>query len=214
VLVSDSTVQKGLPASRKFTAKGTLTRSRIIEAAAELVFAHGVARTSIEDVQRRAGVSASQMYHYFTGKDDLIRAVIAHQTDGVLAAQRPILDELDSFDALDRWRDLLIDLQEQRDCTGGCPIGSIAAELADIDPHARADLINSFERWEAPIRTGLARMRTRGDLRPDTDTDALALALLAALQGGLLLTQTRRNTTPLRTGLGAVLAHIRTYATE
>ena len=212
--MSDSTVQQEAPASRKFTAKGTLTRSRIIEAAAELVFAHGVARTGIDDVQRHAGVSASQMYHYFTDKDDLIRAVIAHQTDEVLAAQRPVLDELDSFEALDRWRDLLIDLQEQRDCVGGCPIGSIAAELADVDPHARADLVESFERWEAPIRAGLARMRDRGDLRPDADTDALALALLTALQGGLLLTQTRRDTTALRTGLGAVLAHIRTYATE
>ena len=208
----DSTVQQGLPPTRKFTAKGTLTRARIIDAAAELVFAHGVARTGIEDVQLRAGVSASQLYHYFTDKDDLIRAVIAHQTDGILAAQRPVLDELDSFEALDRWRDLLIDLQEQRDCVGGCPIGSIAAELADNDPRARADLVDSFERWEAPIRAGLARMRERGDLRPDTDTDALALALLAALQGGLLLTQTRRDTMPLRTGLGAVLAHIRTYA--
>jgi AcrR family transcriptional regulator len=201
-------------ADRTFTAKGTLTRARIIEAASELVFAHGVARTGIEDVQLRAGVSASQMYHYFTDKDDLIRAVIAHQTDGILAAQQPVLDNLDSFEALGRWRDLLIALQEQRHCVGGCPIGSIAAELADNDPHARADLVDSFERWEAPIRSGLARMRDRGDLRPDTDTDALALALLVALQGGLLLTQTRRNTAPLRTGLDAVLAHIRTHATK
>jgi AcrR family transcriptional regulator len=213
-LGGEAAIPAGPPANRKFTAKGTRTRARIIEAAAELVFARGVARTGIEDVQLRAGVSASQMYHYFTDKDDLIRAVIAHQTDGVLAAQRPVLDELDSFEALNRWRDLLIDLQEQGHCVGGCPIGSIAAELADNDPRARADLVDSFERWEAPIRAGLARMRDRGDLRPDTDTDALALALLAALQGGLLLTQTRRNTTPLRTGLDAVLAHIRTYATE
>jgi TetR/AcrR family transcriptional regulator, transcriptional repressor for nem operon len=204
----------GPSAERKFTAKGRLTRSRIIEAAAELVFAHGVARTSIEDVQGQAGVSASQLYHYFTDKDDLIRAVIAHQTDGILAAQRPVLDELDSFAALERWRDLLIDLQEQRHCVGGCPIGSIAAELADDDPRARADLADGFERWEAPIRLGLARMRARGSLRPDTDTDALALALLVALQGGLLLTQTRRNTTPLRVGLDTVLAQIRTYAVE
>jgi TetR/AcrR family transcriptional repressor of nem operon len=209
-----STVQPKPSADRKFTAKGTLTRARIIEAAAELVFAHGVARTGIEDVQLRAGVSASQLYHYFADKDDLIRAVIAHQTDGILAAQRPVLDELDSFDALERWRDLLIDLQEQRNCVGGCPIGSIAAELADNDPRARADLVDGFERWEAPIRAGLARMRERGDLRPDTDTNALALALLTALQGGLLLTQTRRNTTPLRAGLDAVLAHIRTHATQ
>ncbi len=200
--------------ARKFTAKGLATRTRIISAAAELVFAHGVARTAIEDVQRRADVSASQMYHYFTDKNDLIRAVIAHQTDGILAAQRPVIDELDSFAALERWRDLLIDLQEQRHCAGGCPIGSIAAELADDDPNARADLAAGFERWEAPIRAGLARMRARGDLRPDTDTDTLALALLVALQGGLLLTQTRRNTTSLRAGLDTVLAHIRTYAAE
>ncbi len=199
---------------RTFTAKGLATRTRIISAAAELVFAHGVARTAVEDVQQQAGVSASQMYHYFTDKNDLIRAVIAHQTDGILDAQRPVLDELDSFAALERWRDVLIDLQERRRCAGGCPIGSIAAELADDDPSARADLAAGFERWEAPIRAGLARMRTQGVLRPDTDTEALALALLVALQGGLLLTQTRRDTTPLRVGLDTVIAQIRTYAVE
>ena len=167
----------GAAPARKFTAKGLATRARIVSAASELVFAHGVARTSIEDVQQRAGVSASQMYHYFTDKDDLIRAVIAHQTDGILTAQRPLLDELDSFAALERWRDLLIDLQEQRHCVGGCPIGSIAAELADTDPHARADLVAGFERWEAPIRSGLAGMRARGELRPDTNTDALCFVI-------------------------------------
>jgi TetR/AcrR family transcriptional regulator, transcriptional repressor for nem operon len=199
-------------ADRTFTAKGLATRNRIISAAAELVFAHGVARTAMEDVQQQAGVSASQLYHYFIDKNDLIRAVIAHQTDGILAAQQPMLDELDSFAALEQWRDLLVDMQEQRHCAGGCPIGSIAAEIADDDPLARADLAAGFERWEAPIRGGLARMRARGDLRPGTDTDALALALLVALQGGLLLTQTRRDTTPLRVGLDTVLAHIRTHA--
>ena len=201
-------------ATRKFTAKGRATRARIVSAASEQVFAHGVARTTMEEVQLQAGVSASQMYHYFTDKDDLVRAVIAHQTDGILDAQRPVLDELDSFCALERWRDLLVALQEKRHCAGGCPIGSIAAELADDNPHARADLAAGFERWEAPIRAGLGRMRDRGDLRPDTDTEALALALLVALQGGLLLTQTRRNTKPLRTGLDTVLAHIRTYAAQ
>ena len=199
-------------ATRKLTAKGRATRARIVEAAAELVFAHGVARTGIDDVRARAGVSASQLYHYFTDKDDLVRAVIAYQTDGILDAQQPLLDHLDSFEALERWRDLLVGLQEQRHCVGGCPIGSIAAELADGDPEARADLAAGFERWESPIRAGLARMRDRGELRADADTDALALALLAALQGGLVLTQTRRSTEPLRTALDAMLTHIRASA--
>ena len=57
-------------------------------------------------------------------------------------------------------------------------------------------------------------MRARGDLRPDTDTDTLALALLVAVQGGLLLTQTRRSTASLRAGLDTVLAQIRAHATQ
>ncbi|MBA8794113.1 AcrR family transcriptional regulator [Friedmanniella endophytica] len=200
-------------APRRLTAKGEATRARIIEAASGLVFAHGVTRTGVEDVQREAGVSASQLYHYFGDKQTLMRAVIAHQTAEVLAAQQPELDALDSFDALARWRDRLVTLQRSRHCAGGCPIGSIAAEIADDDPEARADLVESFEQWESPIRSGLASMRERGLLRSEADTDRLALALLAALQGGLLLTQTRRTTVPLETALDAVLELISSYGT-
>jgi hypothetical protein len=55
-------------------------------------------------------------------------------------------------------------------------------------------------------------MRDRGELRADADPDRLALATLAALQGGLLLSQTRRDPAPLATGLDAAIAHIRTYS--
>jgi AcrR family transcriptional regulator len=159
-------------------------------------------------------VSASQLYHYFGDKQTLIRAVIAYQTAAILAAQQPELDALDSFEALMRWRDHLVTLQRSRHCAGGCPIGSIAAEIADDDPAARAELVKGFDQWEAPIRSGLATMRERAILREDTDTDRLALALLAALQGGLLLTQTRRTTTPLETALDTTIELIRSYATK
>ncbi|MHA3704945.1 TetR/AcrR family transcriptional regulator [Jatrophihabitans sp. YIM 134969] len=198
-------------APKRLTAKGEATRARIVEAASGLVFAHGVTRTGVEDVQREAGVSASQLYHYFGDKQTLMRAVIAHQTAAVLAAQQPELDALDTFEALGRWRDRLVTLQRSRHCAGGCPIGSIAAEIADDDPDARADLVDGFEQWEAPLRSGLAAMRERGLLRPDTDTDFLALALLAALQGGLVLTQTRRTTVPLETALDAMIELIASH---
>jgi AcrR family transcriptional regulator len=198
--------------ARRLTAKGEATRARIVDAASSLVFAHGVTRTGVEDIQREAGVSASQLYHYFGDKQTLMRAVIAHQTEAVLAAQRPELDALDTFEALARWRDRLVALQRSRHCVGGCPIGSIAAEVADEDPEARADLVAGFEQWEAPLRSGLAAMRERGVLCADTDTDRLALALLAALQGGLLLTQTRRTTVPLEAALDSMIELVRAHA--
>ena len=76
---SASSLPEAAAPARTFTAKGMATRTRIISAAADLVFAHGVARTAIEDVQQLAGVSPSQMYHYFTDKNDLVRAVIARR---------------------------------------------------------------------------------------------------------------------------------------
>ena len=48
-------------------------------------------------------------------------------------------------------------------------------------------------------------MQAQGRLAPDTDPDTLALALLAALQGGLLLTQIQRDTKPLEAALDAML---------
>lgn len=193
----------------RLTRKGQATRDRIVAAAAGLMFERGVAGTSTDDVRLAAGVSTSQIYHYFGDKKALVRAVIAHQTQAVLDAQQPQLSQLDSLDALHAWRDAIIELQRGNDCRGGCPIGSLGSELAEIDPVARADVAAGMERWEAAIRAGLRAMHDRGDLRSDTDPDQLALATLTALQGGLLLTQIRRDTVALEAGLDAMLDHIR-----
>lgn len=178
-------------------------------AASALTFDRGVAGTSTEDVRVAAGVSSSQLYHYFENKQQLVRAIIAHQTEAVLAAQQPLLGRLDSLEALQAWRDLIVNLQKQRQCVGGCPIGSLASELADADPEARQDLAAGFVRWESAIRDGLTAMRDRGELRGDADPERLALAVLTALQGGLLMTQVRRSTAPLEAALDMALDAIR-----
>lgn len=198
----------------RLTRKGRATRERIVAAAAGLMFERGVAGTSVEDVRSSAGVSSSQLYHYFDGKQELVRAVIAHQTEAVLAAQQPQLGRLDSVEGLQAWRDLVLGLQSGRDGAGGCPIGSLAAELADTDPVARLDLAEGLGRWAGAIRDGLAAMRDCGDLAAEADPDRLAMATLAALQGGLLLAQVHRDTAPLRAALDAAIAHVRSFAVE
>jgi TetR/AcrR family transcriptional regulator, transcriptional repressor for nem operon len=195
------------PAGR-LTRKGLATRARIVAAAAELMFRHGVAGTSTEDVRAAAQVSNSQLYHYFADKSALVRAVIEHQADEIIGGQRPLLDELDSLAAFRQWRDMLVDVQRQRHCEGGCPLGSLSSELAETDEPARTALAASFDRWAAPIRDGLRRMRDRGELRPDADVDQLALGTLAALQGGLLLTQAQRDAAPLEAALDLAISQI------
>jgi len=200
--------EQRLGADARLTRKGRATRERIVAMAATLMFEHGVAGTSLEDVQSAAGVGSSQIYHYFRDKGALVRAVIGSQTDAVIGSQQPLLSELDSVAALRRWRDVIVGLQRDRHCEGGCPIGSLAGQLAEIDPSARAELAAGFDRWESAIRSGLRRIRDQGELPPDTGVELLAAALLGALQGGLLLAQVRRDTTALEAGLDTVIAHI------
>jgi TetR/AcrR family transcriptional repressor of nem operon len=195
-------------ALQRLTRKGQATRDRIVAAAAGLMFHQGVAGTTTEQVQAAAKVSASQIFHYFADKRALVRAVIAYQAEAVLTAQQPLLARLDSMEALRAWADLYVSLEEQLKYEGGCPLGSLGSELAETDAAARQDVERGFARWEGAIRDGLRAMYARGDLRRSADPDALALALLTALQGGLLMTKIRRDPAPLRTVLDVVLAHI------
>ena len=196
-------------APEKLTPKGRATRERIVAAAAELMSQRGVARTTIEDIQEAAAVSTSQMYHYFADKGDLVAAVIDFQTDRVLAVQHLGLDRLECLEDLRRWRDIMVDLMRRLGCVGGCPIGSLGSDLAETDPLARAQVARSFVQWETMIRDGLKAIAARGELPDGTEVDNLALAMLAAIQGGLLLSQVRRDTTPLEAAVDTMIEHLR-----
>lgn len=194
------------------TAKGAATRARIVEAAAALVRQRGAAGASIDEVRSRAGVSASQMYHYFGDKRELIRAVVTYEAALVIEAQQPELDSIDSLASLRAWRDRVVETERAQGFRAGSPLGSLASELVDTDPDARPELLAGFERWESPLLAGLRTMRDNAELRTDADIEGLSLALLSALQGGLLLSQLRRDGAPLEAALDAVLARIESLA--
>src|SRR6201986_3626746 len=193
---------------RRLTRRGRETREGIVAAAAELMFVNGVADPTLEDIRAAAGVSGSQVYHYFEDKQALVRAVIDYQADAVLGAQGDPLDQLDTVSGLRAWRDFIVDHQRQLGCRGGCPIGALGAEVAETDAAARGVAARAPRRWEGRIRDGLQVMHARGDLPAGTDPEQLALATLAALQGGLLMAQPERDPSPLEAALDAMLDRI------
>ena len=114
------------------TDKGRATRDRVVDTATELVFEHGVAGTTLDDVRAAAKVSKGQLYHYFADKDDIVHAVIDRSVEQVLDAQ-PATGEPH---VLDRDRRLVRrpgPATGRRHAIGGCPIGSLAGELAETD---------------------------------------------------------------------------------
>jgi TetR/AcrR family transcriptional repressor of nem operon len=196
------------------TARGRATRARIVAATAALIRGRGVAETSLDDVIERAGVSKSQLYLYFPDRAALLREVVAHNAELVLAAQEPHLGSLDSWKAIRTWLDALVQLQVAADARGGCPIGSLVGQLAEADEQARQALAASFERWEDPVRRGLRSLQKQGKLARTADPERLATATLAAIQGGLVLAQSRRDPGQLALAVDAAYAHLRAHASR
>jgi TetR/AcrR family transcriptional regulator, transcriptional repressor for nem operon len=196
---------------RPLTAKGAATRERIVAAAAELIYRHGVQGTNNELVRHSAAVSGSQLSHYFPDKESLVRAVVAWRADSMIGLhQRPPLGDLDSLAALRAWADSYLDRDEI--CRGGCSFGSLAGEIMKTDLDVHDEIMAGFARWRQRLRSGLIAMRERGELGPGADPDHLAAVLMAAFQGGMLLTQATEDVGPLRDALDGALAHVESFA--
>jgi TetR/AcrR family transcriptional repressor of nem operon len=199
---------------RRITARGAATRDRIVQAAADLMYVKGVNATTLDDVIAASGVSKSQLYWHFPGKEDLIHAVIALRGQQVLERENQRLQRLHSYRGLIRWRNALIQANSLQNGAYGCALGSMANELADQDEQAVISLAELFESWEELLATGLRRMQAEGTLSPDADARQLAIGLMAALQGGYLLARTARNCRPMEIALDLALDHVRSYLVD
>lgn len=194
------------------TPRGEATRSRIVRVAAELVAAHGVDGTTLDDVMEASRTSKSQIYHYFANKEALMCAVVKAQSDRVLGFQATCLSGVQSLQGLRQWRDEIVRRNRANHGVGGCPIGSLASALADRSEEARELLAKSFQRWESQLAAGLKAMQDRGVLSPRVHPEDLATAIVSALQGGLLLAQATRSTRPLELALDMALGHVSAHS--
>lgn len=200
------------PASR-FTRKGRATQTRIVDAAARLIFERGIAGTSVDEVRNTAAVSGSQISHYFHDKRDLTRKVINARCDDVRKFHgQPRLGGLDNLDALQAWADANIADINAVYRQGGCVYGSLAGELVEADAEIHDDLAAGYDQWIEQFRAGLTEMRRRGDLRPDADPRHLAVTLVAAHQGGALVTYITDSPEPLRAAVNAAVEYVRSFA--
>jgi TetR/AcrR family transcriptional repressor of nem operon len=196
------------PNGRRLTARGAKTRAKIVAAAANLMYIQGVGGTTLDDVIAASGVSKSQLYHHFDGKDALVRAVIDHMGELVLQRERDSLGHVSTIAGLRRWRDALVQNNALQHGAYGCVLGTLASEVSDHDDLARQTLSQLFTEWQGLLAAVLRKLQEGGALSPDASIDQLATGLMGALQGGYMLAQTARDVTPMATSIDMALAHI------
>jgi TetR/AcrR family transcriptional repressor of nem operon len=192
------------------TGRGRASRERIVERAAELFAERGVAGTSLDDVLAAAGAGKGQLYHYFRGRDELVEAAVGLRCTQVLAGLTQALGSVASLAELEQALAGFVAGFEQLGLPG-CPIGSLAAEVAERNEGARLQAAAAFDAWERLFADAIDRMRERAELLPDAAPSVLATALLASIEGGMVLSQTRKDPAPLHIAVEAGLAQVRRY---
>jgi AcrR family transcriptional regulator len=84
----------------KRNAQGLQTRAALVAAARDVFGEEGFAATSTEEIVARAGVTKGALYHHFTGKEDLFKAVFEQVQREVSDQVAAVFLERDAWDAL------------------------------------------------------------------------------------------------------------------
>jgi TetR/AcrR family transcriptional repressor of nem operon len=169
-------------------------RLAILDAAARLISRQGFADTSIEDVIREAGLSGkSHFYHYFPSKQVLGYEVLERHFARFAERGLAILREpmIEPADRLALFIDTLVALQGEREGRDGSPFGNLAGELADSNEGFRQRLALVFDRWAQQLEALLWELRDR--LRDGVEPARLARFIIAALEGGMMMSRVKRD---------------------
>ncbi|WP_317231064.1 TetR/AcrR family transcriptional regulator [Clavibacter sp. MX14-G9D] len=193
-------------AEPRITARGRLTRQRIIQATGEQILATGIGGTTLDDVRAATLTSKSQLFHYFPGgKLELVREVADWEGRQLLEAQEPHIHDLGSWESWEAWRAALVEYYIGRG-RWACPIGSLATQASAVDPELERAIAEAMRAWRGFLARGVERMREAGLVASSADPQRIATVILAAIQGGLVLSQPERSAWPLEAALDTALA--------
>lgn len=103
-------------------------RERLIDAAKQLIYQQGMARTTLADIAEASSVPLGNVYYYFKTKEDLAAAVIAERKADIGNMLSDCGCAEDPRGCLIRLLENLIEHAEMI-ADRGCPVGSLCQEL-------------------------------------------------------------------------------------
>ena len=184
---------------------GSLTRTRILDAAERLMERNGFAATSVEQILEGAATSKGAFFHHFDSKRALARALVERYVDADLVMLRqglnavvdvedPVARVIGFLAHYERWADELVSADS------ACLYIAVLTERDLLDEATSGAVQRAVLTWRqefvALLRPALA---ARGV--SDVDPEGLADHLFATFEGGYLLCRSFTSPEPMRTQL-------------
>lgn len=178
--------------------KGEMTRGKILEAARELFNTKGFNATTISDLVDVTGMQKGSLYFHFSGKDELAREVLSEAAAEFMRFLDEALGGDNPGTGLDR---LLCNALEKHLATGfvgGCIFGNTALEMSDYDPDLAGMIDKVFDEWIRRVAATVAAAQQRGQIRTDVGSEALAMQIIATIEGGIMMSRLKKDVRPMR----------------
>jgi AcrR family transcriptional regulator len=170
-------------------------RERMVRSAAQLIRRKGVSGTGMREIVIDADGARGSLQHYFPGgKEELVSDALLWAGDAMAQQVRRSLSKLTSrtpsallASLVDWWRR---DLTNEH-FSAGCPLVAAAADTAATSEQLRLVLRRAFDGWLEPLSESLVELGV-----PSERSDDLAIVVIAALEGAIVLARIRHDLTP------------------
>jgi len=177
------------------------SKTRIIAEGARIIHEKGFNNTGIHEVLQAAGVPKGSFYFYFSSKEEFGLSILDHHNSLVREwlAQQLDAPGISPLASLRAFFEGLCRKYETTGCCGGCPIGNLAQEMADLNDAFRAKAEEAFTEMRNAFAGCLETARQCGEIDPKTDPLEMADFMLNSWEGALLRMKARKDVKPLET---------------
>ncbi|MFE0641441.1 TetR/AcrR family transcriptional regulator [Streptomyces sp. NPDC058877] len=170
--------------------KGAETRDRMLDATQELIETGGYLGAGLNQVIATSGAPRGSLYFHFPGgKDQLVGESLRRAGRTIGDALEGLADSRPSVAGfVEAVLQHLGDRLEESGWRKGCPVATVALEMASTSDPLQEACSEVYASWEEALRAHLADR---------SDADDLAVTVLALVEGALLLARTHRSREPL-----------------
>jgi len=185
--------------------KADRTRQFIIETTAGIFNTKGYAGTSLSDMTDATGLTKGSIYGNFESKEDVALAVFDHNLNKLTKIIWQQVQQADTYyDKLMVYARAYKSFLQNETIPGGCPILNTAVEADDTNPLLKERAAKALYKWKNGIENLIRAGIRAGEFKEDTDQSAIALSVIALIEGGVMICKATNDLNAFDTVFGTV----------
>ncbi|WP_456387249.1 TetR/AcrR family transcriptional regulator [Desulfolithobacter sp.] len=186
--------------------KGEVTRGHILRQCRQLFTLNGFRNTSINAVIKATGVKKGNLYYHFSSKEALGLAVLLDARDEFFQILEESLRGEDPHSRVVNSCRVIMELMQEANFVGGCLFGNTALEMADTNTRFAAIIREVFSFWIALLEQEIEQALREGLPVGSMSPRSLATAVVAIMEGGIMISRVYKNRAGLEDCIHAVRA--------